>query len=128
MAHAHQEPNYMNIFWALAVLTAIEIGVVYLPLGKLMIGFLLVILAVTKASLVALYFMHLKFERTTLGVIALTPMILCVFLIFMLLPDLTASGKLHTPTLNLQRARRRTDIRDSSMWSPSLLSPASTPS
>jgi Predicted small integral membrane protein len=118
----------MNIFWALAVLTAIEIGVVYLPLGKLMIGFLLVILAVTKASLVALYFMHLKFERTTLGVIALTPMILCVFLIFMLLPDLTASGKLHTPTLNLQRARRRTDIRDSSMWSPSLLSPASTPS
>jgi cytochrome c oxidase subunit IV len=94
----HEEPNYMNIFWALAVLTVIEIGVVYLPLSKLVIGFLLVVLAVIKASLVALYFMHLKFERSTLGIIALTPMILCVFLIFMLLPDLTAAGKQHTPS------------------------------
>src|SRR5262249_5326691 len=97
-AHAqHEEPNYMNIFWALAVLTVIEIGVVYLPASRLLIGFLLVALACTKATLVAMYFMHLKFERSTLGIIALTPMILCVFLIFMLLPDLTAHNKLHTP-------------------------------
>jgi len=97
-AHTHEEPNYMNIFWALTLLTALEIGAVYLPLGKLAIGFLLVAMAITKAALVALYFMHLKFERSTLGIIALTPMILCAFLIFMLLPDLTASGKQHTPT------------------------------
>jgi cytochrome c oxidase subunit IV len=97
-AHAqHEEPNYMNIFWALAVLTVIEIGVVYLPASRLLIGFLLVALAGTKASLVALYFMHLKFERSTLGIIALTPLLLCVFLIFMLLPDLTAHTKLYTP-------------------------------
>jgi len=95
----HEEPNYMNIFWALAVLTVIEIGVVYLPTARLLIGFLLVSLACTKASLVAMYFMHLKFERSTLGIIALTPMILCVFLIFMLLPDLTAYNKQHTPTV-----------------------------
>ena len=94
-AHAHQEPNYMNIFWALTVLTVLEIAVTYVPVSKLMIGASLVILACVKAALVALYFMHLKFERTTLGIIALTPMILCVFLIFMLLPDLTASGKQH---------------------------------
>src|SRR5215510_5774080 len=93
----HEEPNYMNIFWALAVLTVIEIGVVYLPASRLLIGFLLVALACTKATLVAMYFMHLKFERSTLGIIALTPMVLCVFLIFMLLPDLTAHNKLQTP-------------------------------
>ena len=101
MANAHtqhEEPNYMNIFWALTVLTVLEIGVVYLPITKLVVGFLLVALAVTKAVLVALYFMHLKFERPTLGIIALTPMIICVFLIFMLLPDLTAHNKLHTPS------------------------------
>ena len=101
MANAHpqhEEPNYMNIFWALAVLTVLEIGVIYLPTTKLVIGFLLVALACTKAALVAMYFMHLKFERPTLGIIALTPMILCVFLIFMLLPDLTAHNKLHTPS------------------------------
>lgn len=95
----HEEPNYMNIFWALAVLTVLEIGVVYLPFTKLLIGFLLVSLACTKAALVAMYFMHLKFEKSTLGIIALTPMILCVFLIFMLLPDLTATGKQHTPSV-----------------------------
>lgn len=89
----HEEPNYMNIFWALAVLTVIEIAVVYLPTHRLIIGFLLVALASSKAALVALYFMHLRFERSTLGIIALTPMILCVFLIFMLLPDLTAHNK-----------------------------------
>src|SRR5215475_498295 len=104
-AHAqHEEPNYMNIFWALAVLTVIEIGVVYLPASRLLIGFLLVALACTKATLVAMYFMHLKFERSTLGIIALTPMVLCVFLIFMLLPDLTAHNKLQTPQLKRLQA------------------------
>ena len=99
-AHAqHVEPNYMNIFWTLAVLTVVEIGVVYLPMSKLVIGFLLVSLACTKAALVAMYFMHLKFERSTLGIIALTPLLLCVFLIFMLLPDLTAHNKQHTPSV-----------------------------
>jgi cytochrome c oxidase subunit 4 len=97
-AHAqHAEPNYMQIFVALTVLTVIELAVVFTPLGKFLIGLLLVILAVSKASLVALYFMHLKFEKSTLGVIALTPMILCVFLIFMLLPDLTAEEKQPAP-------------------------------
>jgi cytochrome c oxidase subunit 4 len=94
----HEEPNYMNIFWALAVLTVIEIAVVYLPLAKLLIGVLLVLLASSKAALVAMYFMHLRFERPTLGIIALTPLMLCVFLIFMLLPDLTAQNKLQTPS------------------------------
>ncbi len=104
----HEEPNYMNIFWALAVLTVIEIAVVYLPITKLLIGFLLVSLASTKAALVAMYFMHLKFEKPTLGLIALTPMILCVFLIFMLLPDLTATGKQHTPAAKTAPAEHAT--------------------
>jgi cytochrome c oxidase subunit 4 len=97
-AHAqHVEPNYINIFWALTVLTVVEIGVAYLPMNKLAVGALLVLFACAKAALVALYFMHLKFERPTLGIIALTPMILCVFLIFMLLPDLTAKDRINTP-------------------------------
>jgi caa(3)-type oxidase subunit IV len=48
---------------------------------------ILVVLAFTKAALVALYFMHLKFERRTMLFVAVTPVILCVFLIFMLIPD-----------------------------------------
>jgi cytochrome c oxidase subunit IV len=37
-----------------------------------------------------MYFMHLRFERLTLGVIAFTPLVICVFLVFMLTPDLGA--------------------------------------
>jgi len=87
---AHKEPNYIGVFWWLLVLTVIEIGVIYLPITKFAIAVMLIVLAVTKAALVALYFMHLKFERVTLGWIALSPFILCVFLILMLLPDIFA--------------------------------------
>jgi caa(3)-type oxidase subunit IV len=91
MSGVHREhPNYMAIFWWLLALTVLEIGVIYLPLAKVAIAILLVGFALAKASLVALYFMHLRFERTTLGVIALTPLLLCVFLVFALSPDLGA--------------------------------------
>jgi cytochrome c oxidase subunit IV len=84
---AHKHPNYMAIFWWLAVLTAIEIGVIYLPIGKLAIGVLLCALAVGKAALVAMYFMHLRFETRTLGLIAITPLAIATLLVFVLLPD-----------------------------------------
>lgn len=98
MENAHHEPNYMNIFWALTILTIVEVLVPVLGVFSRSInGTILVLLAVVKATLVALYFMHLRFERTTLGAIALTPMIICVFLIFMLLPDLTSDDRTYTP-------------------------------
>jgi cytochrome c oxidase subunit IV len=84
----HDEPNYMGVFWWLLALTLLELGVIYVPIHRMGILALLVVLAVSKAVLVALYFMHLKFERVTLGLIALSPFILCVFLILMLLPDI----------------------------------------
>jgi hypothetical protein len=56
---AHKHPNYMAIFWYLAILTVVEIAVVFLPFGKFTNGVLLCALAVTKAAMVAMYFMHL---------------------------------------------------------------------
>jgi len=85
---AHPEPNYMGVFWWLLALTIVEIAVIYLPIAKLAIAIMLITLAVTKAALVALYFMHLKFERRTLALVALSPFVLCVFLILMLTPDI----------------------------------------
>jgi cytochrome c oxidase subunit 4 len=87
MQQAHAEPNYIAVFVWLAALTAVEVAVVYLPLTRLAIAAILVVLAFTKAALVALYFMHLKFERRTMLFVAVTPVILCVFLMFMLIPD-----------------------------------------
>jgi cytochrome c oxidase subunit 4 len=94
MSGTHQEPNYMAVFYSLAVLTALEIGVAYMRvLPLLVMGFLLIVLALTKAALVGMYFMHLKFEKRTLGIIAMTPLILCTLLIIALLPDLTGTRR-----------------------------------
>ena len=80
-------PNYMAIFWWLAILTVLEIAVIYTPFGKFTIGVLLCAMALGKASLVAMYFMHLRFETRTLGMIAVVPLIIATLLIFLVLPD-----------------------------------------
>jgi cytochrome c oxidase subunit IV len=85
---AHHETNYMAVFWWLLALTVIEVAIIYLPIAKMAIAVMLVTMAVTKAALVAMYFMHLKFERRTLALVALSPFVLCVFLILMLTPDI----------------------------------------
>jgi cytochrome c oxidase subunit 4 len=93
---AHEQRRYLQVFAWLAMLTVIEIAVIYMPLAKLVIGFMLVVLAATKATLVALFYMHLAVEKRTLAYIALTPAVLCVFLVFMLLPDLGALTRVLT--------------------------------
>ncbi len=93
---AHPEPNYNAIFWWLLALTIIEVGVTYMGFEKIVMGSILVATALAKAALVALFFMHLRFERVTLGLIAVTPLVLCVFLLFMLMPDSNRSHRLET--------------------------------
>jgi cytochrome c oxidase subunit 4 len=96
---AHEERRYMRVFGLLAVLTAIEVGVIYLPVHKYAIIASLVLLAVIKAALVAMYYMHLASEKATLRWIAVTPAILCVFLLLMLTPDLGALSRMVTHAL-----------------------------
>jgi cytochrome c oxidase subunit 4 len=101
MAGEHKHPNYMTIFWWLAVLTVVEIAVVFLPMGKLLIGVLLCGLAVAQAAMVAMYVMHLKFETRTLGLIAITPLLIATLLVFIILPD---SFYVNHKTANLKPA------------------------
>jgi cytochrome c oxidase subunit 4 len=84
----HHGPSYMAIFWWLAVLTVLELAVIYMPIARLAIGIMLVAMACSKAALVAMYFMHLKFETRTLGYIALTPAVIGALLVAVLMPDL----------------------------------------
>ena len=86
-ADKHVEPNYLHVILILTVLTIAEVAVVFAPLPKLSVGIMLVGMALTKAIIVAMYFMHLKFEKRTLAVIAATPLILCTILMLTLLPD-----------------------------------------
>jgi caa(3)-type oxidase subunit IV len=64
------------------------VAIVYMGLPKFLLIGLLIILAVWKAALVAMHFMHLKFEKKFLSIVAIIPFVLCVFLILMLLPDI----------------------------------------
>ena len=90
MAEHHSESLYMTIFYYLLALTILEIIVALPTYATWLKAILLIAMALGKASLVAMYFMHLRFERLTLGVIAFTPLVICVFLVFMLAPDLGA--------------------------------------
>ncbi len=88
MASSHSSTGtYITVFWWLLALTIGEVGVIFTPLPRLLIGILLVGFALSKATLVALFYMHLRFERRTLGLIAMTPLAICVFLVFALIPD-----------------------------------------
>jgi cytochrome c oxidase subunit IV len=78
----HQIPNYIAIFWWLLALTLVELGwAVVMEHSKLLLASGLVITAVIKAVLVAMYFMHLKFERRIMGILFASTLILGAILV-----------------------------------------------
>ncbi len=78
----HEQPNYMAIFWWLFGLTVLEVCYsVFTHPPKLVLMSVLVGLAVIKATMVALYFMHLRFERKSLGIIFASTLILGAILV-----------------------------------------------
>ena len=85
--HAHPKPNYIKIFVFLAVLTAVEVvAALFLQNSAtqaIRVIFLL-LMAVAKAGLVAAYYMHLRFEKTALRVIAIGPLVLVALLMTLL--------------------------------------------
>ena len=74
-------PPYIAIFAGLAVLTALELFVAFLPWPKRTLILLLVFLAVWKALMVALYYMHLRFEPNRIRILAIAPLPLAVILV-----------------------------------------------
>lgn len=76
LAHINRK-EYLNIFIALVILTALEVGVVYVPgIGSGLLISALILMALAKAGLVALFFMHLKSETRALKLTVLIPMML----------------------------------------------------
>jgi len=82
MDTAHKHPNYILIWVYLAVLTAAELGLAFeLPIARNLKLVLLLALAVWKALLVAMFFMHLKFERWNLRMLFIIPIPLAMIFI-----------------------------------------------
>ena len=74
METTHKHPPYLLIWLYLAILTAAELGLAFeLPISRNWKLLLLMILAVWKALLVAMFFMHLNFEKWNLRILAIIP-------------------------------------------------------
>lgn len=81
------QPNYFLVWGVLFVLTLAELGVAFLSLPKKFIIVVLVFLAVWKALLVALYYMHLRFEPRRMWVLAVSPVPLIAILLVAVLSE-----------------------------------------
>ena len=78
----HKRPNYVLIWLYLFVLTVAEVALAFeLPVSRNVKLLLLLFLAVWKALLVALFFMHLMFERWRLRLIFIVPLPLAAILV-----------------------------------------------
>ena len=89
---AEGRPNYLVIFGALFVLTLIEVGIALTGIAASAQVVVLLALALTKALLVALYYMHLKFEGPIIRIIAAVPMLLLLIVILIPIFDVWIFG------------------------------------
>ena len=84
----HELPNYMLIWLYLFILTGAEVLFAFeLPISQLVKILCLMVLAVVKALLVALFFMHLKFERWRLRVVFMIPLPLAAILVLAVITE-----------------------------------------
>lgn len=84
---ARKQPNYMVVFAGLAVLTLIEVGVAFVGFARTATILILVGLAIWKALLVALYYMHLRFEPLRLVLMVVAPLPLAAILVLAVLTE-----------------------------------------
>lgn len=87
MGSGRAHPNYVAVWVWLVVLMIAGVLASSLPLGKSTVVLLIFLIAAVKASLVALNYMHLKFEGLLIWVIAAVPVVLAIGLTLLLFPD-----------------------------------------
>lgn len=101
--HASEHPTvrkYITIFIWLAVLTGVELLVVqpFMGLPKAGVVLSLIALAVIKAALVAMYFMHLKMDPRRLSITLVAPVAALMVLLTILAYENTKSY--HLPDMD----------------------------
>ncbi len=84
----HKQPNYYLIWLILFILTMAEVGVAFITaIPKRTLVIILIGMAIWKAVLVAMYYMHLKFEPRKLWLITLVPIPLAIILVVVVLGE-----------------------------------------
>ena len=90
---------YRNVLLALLVLTGITVVASQTDLGdpgNLIVGLLI---ALIKASLVVLFFMHLKYEARWWAGLVIVPLVLVMIIIFANFPDTGMNDDFTSPAL-----------------------------
>lgn len=103
-AHDHAHPHivpvrtYVLVFLALMVGTAITVGVSYVDFGHSYVNNLVALaIAVTKATLVVLFFMHVKYSTPLTQTVVASGFAFLVILLFFTSIDYLSRGWLGTP-------------------------------
>ncbi len=87
-AVTHKRPNYYLIWLYLLILTILEVVVAFVShLPEIALIIILLALAVWKAALVAMYYMHLKFEPPRLVVMIVSALPLAILMILVVLQE-----------------------------------------
>jgi cytochrome c oxidase subunit 4 len=86
---AHHHPNYVTIWYWLVGLALVSVFSSALPLPHELVLVLIFSAALVKAVLVALYYMHLRFEQLLIYFLVLVPLVSFFILLLVLLADLT---------------------------------------
>jgi cytochrome c oxidase subunit 4 len=98
----HHHVNYIMIFFTLVVLTVVTVLVALHRFDNELVNVLLALLVASiKATFVAMYFMHLKFEGKLIYCIFIVPLLLTVLLVCALIPDIAHGIHhiAHVPTI-----------------------------
>jgi len=77
----------MLIWGVLAVLTGLEVLLAFTGLPKFWLALGLIAMALWKALLVAMYFMHLRFEPRRLWILAASPIPLAIILVIVVIQE-----------------------------------------
>jgi cytochrome c oxidase subunit 4 len=107
LAHATEAPGhghvdnkfntYVAIAMLLAVITGIEIAIVYVPVMKWIIVTALVVLSVVKFMYVIFYFMHLKWDKPFCTILFFIGLVLSVATVWALIALFQAESSLPLP-------------------------------
>ena len=94
--HVVPKSLYLTVFGALMVLTIITVAVAFVDLGNLNVAVAMIV-AVIKATLVVLFFMHVKYASRTTKLVVISSIVWLGFLFFITLSDYLTRGWLMAP-------------------------------
>ena len=89
---------YLAVFGALLVLTVVTVAVAFFDLGNLNVAVALTV-AVVKATLVVLFFMHVRYASTITKLVVVASLVWLGFLFFITLSDYLTRGWMMPPPI-----------------------------